>query len=95
MSGGKAPAMEPDSYADWLIKRGICPHALITNNSKYHFENSLLLDSEMGLSMPDPTKSMGDTPELFFQALKIVRYEKSKVKEEENAKNNSNPHGGG
>lgn len=91
MSGGQAPEMERDNYADWLLKRGICPHALVTSNSKYHLENSVLLDAEMGLILPDPKCSLGDTPELFFQALRVVRYEKGLVRQEEtDAPNNRN-----
>jgi hypothetical protein len=85
--------MEPDPYSDWLIRRGICPHALVTTNSRYHFENSVLMDSEMGLKLPDPQASLSDTPAIFFQAVSIVRSERAKVKEED-GKNNSNKNHG-
>lgn len=84
--GGNVPNMKADDFLDWLVKRGICPHAVVTANSRYHFENSVLLDGEMGMQMPDPKLSIGDTPSLFFQALNIVRSERSKVKEEEREK---------
>lgn len=75
--------MKSDDFVDWLVKRGVCPHAVVTANSRYHFENSVLLDGEMGLNMPDPKLSIGETPALFFQALNIVRAERAKVKEED------------
>lgn len=83
--------MEPDEYTDWLIKRGICPHAIITKNSQYHFESSVLLDGEMGLTLP---YGLNETPELFFQGLKIVRSARAKAKEEDNAQNNRNKDSG-
>ncbi len=82
-SAESMPKMEPDDLVDWLVKRGICPHALVSTNSKYHFENSVLLDNEMGLNMPDPKLSIGETPHIYFQSIGIVRHERSKVKEEE------------
>lgn len=85
--GGNVPDMEPDEYCDWLIRRGICPHSVITDNSKYHFENSVLLDGEMGLNLPNGSESLSDTPALFFQALGVVRQSRSKVREEEKEKN--------
>jgi hypothetical protein len=75
--------MEPDSYCDWLVRRGICPHAIVTANSRYHFENSVLMDSEMGLKLPDPQVSLSETPAIFFQAVSVVRSERAKVKEED------------
>jgi hypothetical protein len=88
---GEVPGMEPDDYTDWLIKRGICPHALTSKNSQYHFENTVLCDGEMGLHMPD---GLNKTPELFFQSLKIVRSARAKAKEEDNAQNNRNKDSG-
>jgi hypothetical protein len=81
--GAGMPVMEPDNLLDWLVKRGICPHALVSINSKYHFENIALLDGEMSLSLPDQNVSIGQTPSIFFQALSIVRTEKFKVRQEE------------
>lgn len=89
MGGISTSGMAPDPYSDWLIKRGICPHALIETNSRYHFETCVMLDSEMGLKLPDPKLSIGETPALFFQALAIIRSARSKVKQEEDAKNNN------
>lgn len=83
LGGNNLPNLEPDEFVDWLVKRGICPHALIIPNSRYHFENIVLLDSEMGLRMPDPKLSIGEVPVLFFQALNIVRGERAKLKQEE------------
>jgi hypothetical protein len=87
LMGGDAPEMEPDDYSDWLIRRGVCPHSIITDNSRYHFENSVLLDGEMGLKLPNGSESIGDTPSIFFQAISIVRQERTKVREEEKEKN--------
>jgi hypothetical protein len=87
--GGAVPEMEPDDFTDWLIKRGICPHALVSTNSRYHFENVVLLDSDMGLRLPDQSVSISDTPAIFFQALGIVRSARAKVRQEESGKNNS------
>lgn len=87
--GQEISELEPDPYLDWLIGRGICPHALVNAHSKYHFETVVILDGEMGLKLPDPNLSLGDTPSLFFQSLNIVREQRRLVKEESNAKNNS------
>lgn len=90
--GADVGEIEPDEFSDWLIRRGICPHSVISVNSRYHFENLILLDGEMGLTLPDPSKSIGDTPSIFWQALNLVRGAKAKVREEEkqNAAHNSN-----
>lgn len=87
--GQNVEHLDPDPYLDWLIKRGICPHALVSDNSKYHFETVVILDSDMGVRFPDPNLTMGDNPSLFFQSLNIVREQRRMVKEEANAKNNS------
>lgn len=80
-------SIDPDPYSDWLIKRGICPYGVITANSRYHFENSVLMDSDTGLKLPDPQASLSDTPAIFFQAVSTVRSERAKVKEEDGARN--------
>lgn len=79
----KPPQMTRDVFVDWLVKRGICPHAIATANSRYHFENVIMLDSEMGLHMPDPKLSLGETPGIFFNAVNIVRSERAKAREED------------
>ena len=83
LMGGSVPNMEADDFTDWLVKRGICPHALVSANSRYLFETCVLLDGEMGLTFPDPKLSIGETPALFFQALNTVRASKHRVREED------------
>jgi hypothetical protein len=82
--GQDVDAIEPDPYLDWLVKRGICPHAIVSENSKYHFESIVILDSEMGVKMPDPVANVGDNPAIFFQSLNIVREQRRKAKEDNN-----------
>lgn len=80
--GQNVTELEPDSYLDWLVRVGICPHAIVTDNSRYHLEAVVLLDGQMGLSMPDQNKSLGETPAIFFQSLNIVRRERSLLRTE-------------
>lgn len=84
--GGSIPEMEPDDYCDWLVRRGICPHAITSLNSKYHFETCVLLDGDMGLRLPG-NESIGDTPSIFFQALNVVRATRASIREEEKQTN--------
>ena len=83
----KVPGMkrfQKDVYLDWLVKAGICPQSIITRNSKYWLETVSYCDGEMGLSLPG---RMDELPNLFFEALRIVRNEKANVREQEDKSN--------
>ena len=78
--------IEPDPALDRILKLGICPKGLISLNSYYWWETIALCDSEFMLTYPN---GFNDTNGIFFDALKIIRSEKSKVREED-GKNDSN-----
>jgi len=71
--------MEPDSFVEWLTNSSvnICPHSIVTPNSKYWYETISMCDSENGLTIPD---GINNTPDLFFQALGIIREAKYRIK---------------
>jgi len=90
------PLIEKDSYLDWLILSpvNICPHSMSTPNTRYWLELIAMCDGEMGLTLPN---GVSDTPDLFFQALRIVRDVKTKIKRDEDQrghKKNSNSNQG-
>ena len=62
--------MEPDEFYEWLFKRGICPYGVISSSSKYWMELMSIMDSEMGLNLPDTYKNV---PSIFFDVLRIHR----------------------
>ena len=72
--------VQKDCYMDWLVSMGICPQSLITRQSKYWLETVFYCDGEMGLNLPG---RMEELPNLFFEALSVVRGEKSRIKEKE------------
>ena len=76
------PLLEKDSYLDWLINSSvnICPHSMSTPNTRYWLELIAMCDGEMGLTLPD---GVINTPDIFFQALRIVRGVKTKIKRDE------------
>jgi len=76
------PLLEKDSYLDWLINSSvnICPHSMSTPNTRYWIELVAMCDGEMGLTLPN---GVMETPDLFFQALRIVRDVKTKIKRDE------------
>jgi len=80
--GGVAPEMEPDSYLEWLINSSvnICPHSIASQTTKYWIELINMCDGESGLTMP-----MGpvETPDIFFQALRIIRGVKTDIRRKE------------
>ena len=77
-----SPKIKRDGYLDFLVNRhvGVCPQSIISKNSKHWFEIINLCDGEMGLSFPGPIQEL---PDLFFQALRIVREEKGILRKEE------------
>ena len=60
----------PDDFYTWIFKRGICPYGVISPTSKYWMELMSIMDSEMGLSLPDTYKNV---PSIFFDVLRIHR----------------------
>lgn len=84
------PKIGRDSFLDWILKVGICPHGVITANSRYWIELINICDGEMGVTLPF---SVTETPDIFFQALGIVRGERAEIRAEEEklgSKKNSN-----
>jgi hypothetical protein len=75
-----------DHYLDWLIKIGICPYGMITANTNYWYELIAICDGEMGLTMP--YSNITEIPDIFFQALGIVRSERGKIRQEEEERGN-------
>jgi hypothetical protein len=60
----------PDDFAPWLFKSGICPYGVISSTSKYWMELMSIMDTEMGLNLPDTYKNV---PSIFFDVLRIHR----------------------
>ena len=87
---------EKDTYLDWLSKHRVCPHGVITKQSIYWLELISYMDSEMGVNLP---YEYSETPNIFFQALSIVRGERTKIRKEEESgrqkNSNSNQGSGG
>jgi hypothetical protein len=82
-------------YLDFLVRQKVCPHGVITKQSIYWLELISYMDSEMGLNLP---YGYHETPNIFFQALGIVREERSKIRREEERgrqKNSNSNQGGG
>ena len=79
-----ARRVKRDDYLDFLINRriGICPQGIVSENSKYWLELIGYCDGEMGMSLPG---NMEELPDLFFQALRIVRGVKSDIRKEESS----------
>ena len=71
-----------DSFLDWCVKRKICPQSIITDNSYYWVETIAICDSEYSLQTP---YGVVDTPDLFYQALGIIRKERATIMQEESA----------
>ena len=69
---------KPDGYLEWMLKRKICPKGVISSQSMYLLEQIMLLDGEMGLTLPCP---MDELPALFLQALRIIREVRAEGKE--------------
>jgi len=90
----KMPGMgevKRETFVNFLVNKhiGICPQSIISTNSKYWLELICNCDSEMGLTLPAP---IGEIPHLFFQALGIVRTEKTKIREEDDNGRKKNSH---
>ena len=89
--GGLPIKLERDSFLFWLVNNSvnICPHSIASTTTKYWLELINMCDGENGLTMP-----MGpvDTPDMFFQALRIIRGVKTDIRREEDqrGKKNSN-----
>lgn len=60
----------PDDFYTWIFKRGICPYGIISPTSKYWMELMSIMDTEMGLNLPD---TYSNVPSIFFDALRIHR----------------------
>ena len=87
MPGLKDPGR--DTFLDWCKKRLVCPLGIITENSYYWIETIAICDSEYSLNTP---YGVVDTPDIFYQALGIIRKEKAEIQQEEasgNKKNNN------
>ena len=75
-------AMQGDSFCKFLaLRTDLCPHSLITPESSYWLETVSILDGEMGLTLPDKAQ---DVPNIFYEALAIVRGERARVNREDN-----------
>lgn len=66
--------IDPDDYLTWMIKRKICPHGIVSLNSRYWVEQISILDGEMGITLPYIAH---EVPAIFYQALRIVREARS------------------
>lgn len=68
----------PDSFYEWIIKRGICPYGVINKNSKYWIELMSIYDTDMGLTMPTDYTNLSA---VFFDVLRIYRESRPAPKE--------------
>lgn len=76
--------IRPDHFVKFLAERtDFCPHALFDANTLYWHDTVSILDSEMGLNLPEGLKG---TPAMFFDALSLVRSERARVRKEEEKK---------
>jgi hypothetical protein len=73
--------LKADPFAKFIVERtDVCPHKLISSTSSYWMDTVMLLDGEMGLTLPLPLEEI---PAIFFDCLGVVRSMRSKVRKEE------------
>lgn len=69
-------------YLEWIVRvQKICPHSIISRQSKYLIESVNYCQSDMSFSFPYPNRGLPEQPALFFEALQIINSKRAESRE--------------